>query len=69
MQLKLSTVHNVFFLIKKKPHKQESSITSVIFSFSLNNEENEDDSHLKICKKNTEAWNTITYAWSGFYFC
>lgn len=58
-----------FFLIEKKTHKQVSSITSIIFSFSLNNEENEDDSHFKIRKKNTEAWNTITYAWSGFYFC
>ena len=44
-----------FFLIEKKNHKQVSSITSVIFSFSLNNEENEDDSHFKIRKKNIEA--------------
>ena len=44
MRLKLSTVHNVFFFFDwKKKHKQVSSITSVIFSFSLNNEENEDD--------------------------
>lgn len=57
MQLKLSTVHNVFLTEKGKIAPQTSVKYNIsrFFSFSLNDEENEDNSNLKICKKNTEA--------------
>lgn len=58
------------FLVEKEEKSPQTSVKYNIghFSFSSNHEGNEADRDLRICKKNIEAWNTITCARSGFYF-